>query len=291
MLFEPDGYIPIGNFKKTISNASKTTQEFERLLEAKRQLNYSDKVSRLNCIFTLKEEYAHIFKTDRKFLYELIVPVDVKMSAHNYNVGTYFSERLKSNDIELLKLDDKLMDAYWACPSKYMSCDKLSLEYKEEFLVETPLKINRIIPLKNMTIQEYINLDLPFYHITPTKNLTNIYANGIQNKKGRGICVTRSKHPLVIKYVTEMMLIGDGDTAFSIIEIIPSKHSIQRTEVLNDETVEATNPIHNYIFRKELKITLNNIIDTYTTDPKGIADKNKIENELKERGLILSLSK
>lgn len=104
-----------------------------------------------------------------------------------------------------------------------------------------------------------------------------------------GICVVRSKHDKVLKYIAEIMLFDQGDLIFSVIEIIPSKHALKYSEIRNDNVEEKTNPIHNYILRDSIIICPQDVIFNYTADPLGIMDKEKYEEELIGLGLIGSI--
>lgn len=131
-----------------------------------------------------------------------------------------------------------------------------------------------------MTRQEWIEQDCSFYHITPTRNLESIYETGLINRNGQGICVVRTNHQLVIRFICEMMLTGDGDLDFSIIEIKPISIQLREDEILNDDVVEITNNLHNYIARDTIVINEENVIGTFQANPLGIPDLIVFENEI-----------
>lgn len=137
-----------------------------------------------------------------------------------------------------------------------------------------------------MTKEEYINENLPFYHITKTSNLPLIIANGLQNRNGRGICVVRSKDLLIVEFVVQMMIRVDDDVDFSIIEIKPKAINLQPNELRDDTVVEETNDLHNYIRRHRINITANQVVGTFKADPYGIRDKEKLLQEINDRELI-----
>jgi len=141
-----------------------------------------------------------------------------------------------------------------------------------------------------MTIQEWINQNLSFYHITPTRNLINIYDSGIENRNGRGICVIRTNNEQIVRYICEMMLIAEGDSDFSIIEIKPNDIQLTAIEVINDNVVELTNDLHNYIVRDRINITEANVIGTFQTNPMGIPDLTEFENEIRNSGILERLN-
>lgn len=287
--YEPDTFFPIGSFAKYIANQSQIVQEFEQLMEEKRVALGVSSPSRMNCLFTLKSEGVDNFKNNRKFLYELEVPESEALYSHNYNVGTYFSTLFHFNIIDVIISDEKLMEDYWKRTSPYINSIGKDIGYDEEILVANPLKIIRVIPWNKMTINDFINSNFSFYHITTSSNIDNIIKNGLQCKNPFGICVSQSKHPLVVKYITEMMLNNGEDTEFSIIEINPKKHNIKSNEIIRDNVEEGTNEIHNYIKRSNISISKEDVVDSYTADPYGIGNEPQIIEELRSKGLLNSL--
>lgn len=131
-----------------------------------------------------------------------------------------------------------------------------------------------------MTRQEWIDQDKSFYHITQTRNIPSILEKGLENRNGRGVCVVRINDDRVIRYICEMMLCTDDDRDFSVIEIIPSKINLQANEIFDDFAVECTNPIHNYIKRKNIPVVQENVIGTFRASRLGIPDLNVYETNL-----------
>jgi len=131
-----------------------------------------------------------------------------------------------------------------------------------------------------MTKSEWIENNHSFYHITATKNLDQIYKEGLQTRNGKGICVVRSNHPLIIEFITETMLIGEGETEFSVIQIFPQDHNLKVSEIEDDNVVEATNDLHNYILRNSIKISSKNVVGEYKTKPLGIPDLPEFERKI-----------
>lgn len=287
--YEPDSFIPTGNFAKFIAKQSEVVQEFESMMEEIRKTIGVDSPSRLNCLFTFKSGKTDFYGTDRKFLYELEVPEDETLYLHNFNVGTFFSNLFHFNNIDVLKEEEKLMADYWNCTGPYIDSLGRDIGYEEEVLVANPLKVKKIIIWNKLTVDDFINLNLPFYHITPTSNLESIIQNGLQDRNGLGICVSQSKHPLIIKYITEMMLNNGEDNNFSIIKILPKNHNILKNEIKKDNVEEATNEIHNYIKREKITISINDVVVSYEADPFGIKNVNDLVQELNRKGLLTSL--
>lgn len=287
--YEPDNLIPIGNFAKFIEKQSEVVKEFEHMMEEMRKTIGVSSPSRLNCLFTFKTGSTDLYSTNRKFLYELEVPEGETLYSHNYNIGTFFSNLFHFNNIDVLKEEEKLMADYWNGTGPYIDSIGRDIGYGEEVLVANPLKVKKIIIWNKLTVDDFINLNFPFYHITPTSNLESIFQNGLEERNGLGICVSQSKHPLIIKYITEMMLNNGEDINFSIIEILPQKHNLLKSEIKKDNVEEATNEIHNYIKRDNIKISPKDVINTYTANPYGISNVTKIVEELSSKGLLNSL--
>lgn len=137
-----------------------------------------------------------------------------------------------------------------------------------------------------MTKEEWINNDLDFYHITHTRNLENIYLHGLQSRNGLGICVVRSNDKLIIQYICETMLNVDDDVNFSIIRILPSSIQLLASEVINDNVVECTNPLHNYIVRNSISVTSSDVVGTYQANPLGIENIHEFEMQIKEKTVL-----
>ena len=85
-----------------------------------------------------------------------------------------------------------------------------------------------------------------------------------------------------------MLNISD-DHHFSIIEIKPSKYSLQVSQIKNDSVTEITNRLHNYLDVNKINIEPDNILGTYQADPLGIPNLQTFEADIKEAGLIVGL--
>ena len=289
--FDPDQYIPIGNFKKTIAQGRTIVNEFENYLEERRLKVDSSKISRLNCLFTFPQNVADGFITKRKFLYELEMPEDAQFSSHNHEIISYFKKLFDLNDINYIKDEQNLVDSYWLNIPPFQDSNGIRIEIGEEILVNKPLKIVRTNLANNISKSEFIDMDFSLYHITPTRNIDSILNNGLQNGNGKGICFVQKKHPLVLKYIVENMLIDNGDIDFSIIEIKPSKINLKHHELIDDQVYEKTNSIHNYIKRELIMIGREDIVQTYKALPLGIPNLDELENEMRNKGLFIPLNK
>ena len=144
-----------------------------------------------------------------------------------------------------------------------------------------------------MTVQEWLENDNYFYHVTQKSNIPSILEKGLL--KGRdnpfGICAIRNKEELILEYLCQMMLYTTDETIFSIIKISPKKHNLQISEITNDNVVEITNPLHNYIKRNKLVIDKDDVIEEYQINSKGICDIKAFEEELTKLGIIESLKR
>lgn len=119
----------------------------------------------------------------------------------------------------------------------------------------------------NMTVKEYIEKDLPFYHITPICNRESILASGL--KRGvsyNAICVVRSDDEEIWYDIASTQLSDGGKyREFIVIKLLPSKHGIEPIDVAPDDVTEPTSPLHNYIVRQELQIFRDDIVKTLNT--------------------------
>ena len=97
-----------------------------------------------------------------------------------------------------------------------------------------------------MTIIEYIEKDLPFYHITLSSNKENILKYGLRPKICGAICTVRSDAQIVWDNIIVYQL-GNNKQEYTIIKLIPSKHGIGVENVAEDSISEPTTPLHNYI--------------------------------------------
>ena len=98
-----------------------------------------------------------------------------------------------------------------------------------------------------MTIKEYIEKDMPFYHITRASNKESIYKYGLQPKRCNAICTVRSDAQIVWDNIIATQIPGGIKKIFIVIKLIPSKHGIAVDNVAEDSISEPTTPLHNYI--------------------------------------------
>lgn len=98
-----------------------------------------------------------------------------------------------------------------------------------------------------MTIEEYIDKDLPFYHITNMHNKEGILKNGLQQKRCNAICVVRSDEQIVWDNIIATQIPEGIKQKYIIIKLVPSKHGIGVNNVAEDSVSELTTPLHNYI--------------------------------------------
>ena len=121
-----------------------------------------------------------------------------------------------------------------------------------------------------MTVQEYIDNDLPFYHITPSRNKEGILRDGLKcGKRVKGICVVRTDNREVWNDIASNQLSGDGVLDFIVIKLQPSRHNIKWDDVGPDKSDENTNHLHNYIYLPKIMITGNDIVDEFITYQSG----------------------
>lgn len=115
-------------------------------------------------------------------------------------------------------------------------------------------------PVEALTIQEYINLNGCFYHLTPHSKLQSIKENGLRKGLNGGISVIRSIAPEVLQYLMGEIETGEGQ--YAIIQLSPKKHGIT-AEVLCEDTATGDRiaPLQNYIIMDSICITQDDIID------------------------------
>ena len=98
-----------------------------------------------------------------------------------------------------------------------------------------------------MTIKEYIEKDLPFFHISSILNKDSILIYGLLPKGCHAICVVRSGERIVWDNIIATQIPEGIKQKFVIFKIIPSKHGIGVDNVAEDSISEPTTPLHNYI--------------------------------------------
>ncbi len=133
-----------------------------------------------------------------------------------------------------------------------------------------------------MSVEEYISLNLPFYHITKTESLETILEEGLlRNKTVRGICVVRSDADDVICEIIDRQLYTldvDRNTKFALIKLTPTKHNIQACEVIeHQKEEEMAAPLYNFINKEVIKISVDDIVRRDI--PIGLWRKTKSEIE------------
>lgn len=119
-----------------------------------------------------------------------------------------------------------------------------------------------------MTISEYIDRNLPFYHIAKMENKESILRDGLLSSCSNtrnGICVFREcvqKDILMHKIVDTELHTFDvpNDTLFMLIKLEPSRHRINTSEVSKDPTGEDTVALYNYICKDRIPIHPSDII-------------------------------
>lgn len=143
-----------------------------------------------------------------------------------------------------------------------------------------------------MTIQEYIEEDLPFYHMTDITNKDIILQSVLSNRSNlQGICVVRNDDNRVLHFIAQQIMKRDTSTAsnkeFCLFKIRSLKHNLTANDIDCDITTEFTNPLHSYIKQKTLKVTEEDICKYYTyIDEK---DETALQKQLLSEGIIVSL--
>ena len=132
-----------------------------------------------------------------------------------------------------------------------------------------------------MTINEYIEKDRPFYHLTSASNKESILKDGLRPKRCNAICTVRSDEKIVWDNIIATQIPGGIKKIFIIIKLIPSKHGIGVDNVAEDSISEPTTPLHNYIADiPYIKIDESDIIcDNYIVEKSP----GPVPNELIER--------
>lgn len=112
-----------------------------------------------------------------------------------------------------------------------------------------------------MTLQEYIDQDLPFYHITPSSNLGKILREGLIAKRCNAICVVRSDNPDIWKEIINAQL-AYTEPYYAVIKISPRKYQIEVSEIAPDSSEkERMGPLQNYIDRLCVKVDESDIVE------------------------------
>lgn len=115
-----------------------------------------------------------------------------------------------------------------------------------------------------MTVKEYIDRNLPFYHITPARNKDSILKHGLNNGTFNAVCVVRSDNEDILYDIASTQLSGNEETKFIVIKLLPKKHNIKAEDVFEDDVTDPTVPLHNYLRANEYyTITEEDIITEF----------------------------
>ena len=156
-----------------------------------------------------------------------------------------------------------------------------------------------------MTVKEYIEKDLPFYHVTGLQNLKNILKEGLLSDKAKhkdGIYVIRgvTKDDLLPNNITQNENIEeknkklfhiiareklstqdhntDGTQKYYVFKLLPQKHHIKYEDVAQDLIDEKIAPLHNIVRKQIIKVEEGDICEPCFT-PKNI-DFTEIEKDI-----------
>lgn len=131
-----------------------------------------------------------------------------------------------------------------------------------------------------MSIQEYIEKDLPFFHVTPMSRIIDILEKGLKKGTCDAICVIRSDNKSVLNEVIRQINIGNEENVFAVIRLLPHKHHIKSSMVCEDSVDEPTTPLHNYIIKDAIKIDLEDVIIQDLCFSNEIVFDNSLVEEL-----------
>ena len=115
-----------------------------------------------------------------------------------------------------------------------------------------------------MSIEEYIEANLPFYHLTNMDFLDSILKTGLLRSRKSGcrfgICVVRSKEDDIISEIIDCQLQETGKEKFALIELLPKDNDITVDDVSIDPVSDIIAPMCNYICREPIYVERKNII-------------------------------
>ncbi|MBR6001432.1 MAG: hypothetical protein IK045_01055 [Bacteroidales bacterium] len=132
-----------------------------------------------------------------------------------------------------------------------------------------------------MTIDEYINQNLPFYHIASMNNLNAILSYGLKGRRGKIFVVRSTDHRVWNEIICQMNT--DGDDSFAIIKLTPLKHHINADMVQWDNVNERTANLQNCIISDNIKVDNQDIITKhYHPDPNIYIDNGESFEALDE---------
>ncbi|MDO5331682.1 MAG: hypothetical protein Q4E99_03295, partial [Bacillota bacterium] len=128
-----------------------------------------------------------------------------------------------------------------------------------------------------MTIKEYIEDDLPFYHVTKMSSKPLILDQGLLAKRCNAICVVRNCDNDILYEIIRQIGVPESGP-FAVIKLIPSKHGITVDMVCEDSVDEKTAPLHNYIVKDKINISKEDFcINDYTpSESDCMLDDSKI---------------
>lgn len=137
-----------------------------------------------------------------------------------------------------------------------------------------------------MNVQEYLENDLPFYHLTSVRNKDSILENGLsRNGNSQGICVVRSDDDRVLHLIAQQIIKLDKE--FCLFRIVPSVHELRVEDINCDITSEFSNPLHSYIEVDELIVSELDIRKYYSYN--DVLDDTILKNQLTADGIIIAL--
>jgi len=115
-----------------------------------------------------------------------------------------------------------------------------------------------------MSIEEYIEANLPFYHLTNMEYLDSVLENGLLRSRKSGcrfgICVVRSMEDDIISEIIDCQLQVTGKEKFALIEIYPKERMITADNVSEDPIGDEISPLCNYICKEPIHIEECDII-------------------------------
>lgn len=115
-----------------------------------------------------------------------------------------------------------------------------------------------------MSIEEYIEANLPFYHLTNMDSLDSILEAGLLRSRKPGcrfgICVVRSRTDDIISEIIDCQLQETGRERFALIEFFPKENGITANDVSIDPVNDVIAPMCNYVCKEPIIITRTNII-------------------------------
>lgn len=123
---------------------------------------------------------------------------------------------------------------------------------------------NHLVMDSITTIDEYVDGNYPFYHVTPMEKLDGILERGLlAGRRVPGVCVVRCRADEIIAEIISRILhtqnVADN-TEFAIIKLTPKKHNFNAHDIAEDSVDEPIAPICNYICKDNIPVTESDII-------------------------------